>query len=184
MLRAMDLPGVYRSWSPTRQPTTRVLVVDDNELMRMLISTMLGRRGYDVVVADDGPTAMQAAQGNIDIVLLDLTLPGMDGLEVCRALRAQPATARLPIIILTGLAEPSDVREGLRAGANDFLTKPFEELDLIAAVKRLARHRLPSRLNPPSAARRPLVKNLRLVRTLPSVPVERPGRGFPGRHYE
>jgi CheY-like chemotaxis protein len=117
---------------------TRVLVVDDNDLMRLLIATMLTRGGYDVVAVGDGPAAIAAAQGNVDVVLLDLTLPGIDGLEVCRQLRAAPATTRLPIIMLTGRDDPRDVRDGLRAGADDFLIKPFEEPDLISAVKRLA----------------------------------------------
>lgn len=137
----MDVPSAHRPWSQPRR-VTRVLVVDDNELARSLTAVMLTRRGYSVVEAIDGPAALAAARNNVDVVLLDLTLPGIDGLEVCRTLRCDPATWTLPIVIVTGRSDPRDVRDGLLAGADDFLTKPFDEVDLIAAVKRLARHRV------------------------------------------
>lgn len=134
----MQAPGAYKLWSTT--PTrARVLVVEDHEFVRKLISTMLTRRGYDVVAVADGPTAIEAAVGDCDLVLLDLGLPGMDGLEVCRRLRADPRTNALPIVILTGRDDPRDVRDGLLAGASDFLTKPFDEADLIALVKQFTR---------------------------------------------
>ena len=117
---------------------TRVLVVEDTESVRALISYLLRRRGYEVVAVDNGPEALVRALEDIDVVVMDVGLPGLNGLEVCRRLRAAPATASLPVILLTGRSHHEDVRDGLRAGANDFLTKPFQEADLMLALKRLS----------------------------------------------
>jgi len=117
---------------------TRVLVVEDTESVRALISYMLRRRGYEVVAVDNGPEALTRALDDIDVVVMDVGLPGLNGLEVCRRLRAEPATALLPVILLTGRVHQEDVRDGLRAGANEFLTKPFQEADLMSALKRLS----------------------------------------------
>jgi CheY-like chemotaxis protein len=117
---------------------TRVLVVEDTESVRALISYMLRRRGYEVVAVDNGPDALAQANDDIDVVVMDVGLPGLNGLEVCRQLRAEAATASLPIILLTGRSHHEDVRDGLRAGANEFLTKPFQESDLMSALKRLS----------------------------------------------
>jgi CheY-like chemotaxis protein len=117
---------------------TRVLVVEDIEQVRALISVILRRRGYEVVAVDNGPAALSQANDDFDVVVMDVGLPGLNGLEVCRRLRAEPVTASLPIILLTGRSHREDVRDGLRAGANDFLTKPFLEADLLSAIKRLS----------------------------------------------
>lgn len=123
-----------------RDPKTisrqRVLVVEDNEAIRSLLAVLLQRRGYDVVQVAHGEAALAAAADDFDVVLLDVGLPGMNGLEVCRRLRSQSATADIPIILLTGRAEPGDIRDGLAAGADDFLTKPFEETELLARLSR------------------------------------------------
>lgn len=122
--------------SPTRE---RVLVVEDSDLIRSLLTTLLGRRGYDVVAVSHGQAALDTAPGGgFDVVLLDVGLPDLNGLEVCRRLRSRPATAGLPIILLTGRDQPGDVRDGLAAGADDFLTKPFEEAELMARLRRSA----------------------------------------------
>ena len=133
----MSLPGaIGDAAEPTQR--TRVLVVEDTEPVRALISVMLRRRGYDVIAVDNGPAALSRANDGFDVVVMDVGLPGLNGLEVCRRLRAEPATASLPIILLTGRTHHEDVRDGLRAGANDFLTKPFLEADLLSAIKRLS----------------------------------------------
>jgi CheY-like chemotaxis protein len=133
----MSLPGaIGDAAEPTQR--TRVLVVEDTEPVRALISVMLRRRGYEVIAVDNGPAALSRANDGFDIVVMDVGLPGLNGLEVCRRLRAEPATASLPIILLTGRTHREDVRDGLRAGANDFLTKPFLEADLLSAIKRLS----------------------------------------------
>jgi CheY-like chemotaxis protein len=132
----MDVAGGTRT-------RARVLVVDDNKQICSLIRIMLGRRGYDVTDVCDGPAAIASASDDFDVILLDLGLPGMNGLEVCRRLRGEPQTASLPIVMLTGRAHPEDVRDGLRAGASEFLVKPFLEAELLAAIQRVSRSRLP-----------------------------------------
>ena len=78
-------------------------------------------------------------EGRCDIVLLDVMMPGMDGFEVCRRLKTDPATAHLPVVMVTALDQPADRVRGLEAGADDFLTKPIDEIALIARVRSLAR---------------------------------------------
>jgi DNA-binding response OmpR family regulator len=112
----------------------RVLVVEDAEPIRTLLSILLGRRGYEVVAVADGRAALDAAGRGFDLVLLDVGLPDINGLEVCRRLRSRAATADLTIIMLTGRDHPGDIRDGLAAGADDFLTKPFEESELMARL--------------------------------------------------
>jgi two-component system, OmpR family, alkaline phosphatase synthesis response regulator PhoP len=136
MIRRMNASGGVAAVEPIHR--TRVLVVEDTESVRALISYMLRRRGYEVVAVDNGPDALSRAMDDIDVVVMDVGLPGLNGLEVCRRLRAEPATALLPVILLTGRGHQEDVRDGLRAGANDFLTKPFQEADLLSALKRLS----------------------------------------------
>jgi DNA-binding response OmpR family regulator len=114
----------------------RVLVVEDSDAIRSLLSILLERRGYQVQAASDGQAALDAATSGIDLVLLDVGLPDMNGLEVCRRLRSNAATADLTIIMLTGRDHPGDVRDGLAAGADDFLTKPIDEADLLARITR------------------------------------------------
>ena len=112
----------------------RVLVVEDTELLRATLSQLLERRGYEVLAVGDGNAALAAARTGVDLVLLDVGLPDMTGLEVCRRLRSSAATANLTIIMLTGRDHPGDIRDGLAAGADDFLTKPFEESELMARL--------------------------------------------------
>jgi CheY-like chemotaxis protein len=136
MILRMNLNGGVASVDSIHR--TRVLVVEDTESVRALISYMLRRRGYEVVAVENGPEALAQASDDIDVVVMDVGLPGLNGLEVCRQLRAEAATASLPIILLTGRSHHEDVRDGLRAGANEFLTKPFQEADLMSALKRLS----------------------------------------------
>lgn len=120
--------------------TARVLVVDDQPANIKLLEAMLNAEYFEVVTASNGPEALAVcARGLCDLVLLDVMMPGMDGFEVCRRLKQNPQTAQLPVIIVTALDEPSDRLKGLEAGADDFLTKPINELALITRVKSLVR---------------------------------------------
>lgn len=120
--------------------TARVLVVDDVEANIKLLQAKLVAEYFEVVTASNGPDALKICQqGACDIVLLDVMMPGMDGYEVCRRLKADRSTMHLPVIMVTALDEPSDRIEGLEAGADDFLTKPAPDLALITRVKSLAR---------------------------------------------
>ncbi|MBB3933822.1 two-component system cell cycle response regulator [Kaistia hirudinis] len=120
--------------------TARVLVVDDLVANLKLLEARLSAEYFDVVTATNGAEALEiCASGQCDIVLLDVMMPGLDGLEVCRRIKRNPLTAHLPVIIITALDQPSDRLRGLEAGADDFLTKPINELALITRVKSLVR---------------------------------------------
>jgi two-component system cell cycle response regulator len=120
--------------------TARVLVVDDVRSNLKLLETRLSLEYFEVVTATNGPDAIAICEkGGCDIVLLDVKMPGMNGFEVCRRLRTAPDTAHLPIVLLTALDRPADRVRGLESGADDFLTKPVDELALIARVRSLTR---------------------------------------------
>lgn len=106
---------------------TKVLLVEDNEMNRDMLSRRLERRGYDVVLAEDGDQGLQrAADTRPDLILLDMSLPGVDGWEVARRLKADPATAAISIIALTAHAMAGDRERALQAGCDDYDTKPIE----------------------------------------------------------
>jgi len=117
-----------------------VLVIDDEADLIELMRYNLGKEGFDVLEAGDGETGLfLAAREKPDVIVVDLMLPGMDGLEVCRLLRAEGETSRIPIIILTAKASESDRVIGLELGADDYVTKPFSPRELAARVKALIR---------------------------------------------
>ncbi len=115
----------------------RVLLAEDDPAISEPLARALRREGYDVGVSDDGLRALSAAEDNPDLVILDLGLPSMDGLEVCRRLRQEGRTA--PILILTARADEVDTVVGLDAGADDYVTKPFRLAELLARVRALLR---------------------------------------------
>ena len=120
--------------------TARVLVVDDVLPNIKLLEARLNAEYFEVLTATNGSDAIAICElGGCDIVLLDVMMPGMDGFEVCRRLRATPETAHLPIVLVTALDQPADRVCGLEAGADDFLTKPIDEVALIARVRSLVR---------------------------------------------
>ena len=120
--------------------TARVLVVDDIVTNIKLLEARLAAEYFEVITATNGPQAITVCeQGQCDIVLLDVMMPGMDGLQVCRRLKTNPRTAHIPVIIVTALDQPSDRVAGLEAGADDFLTKPVNDIALITRVKSLVR---------------------------------------------
>jgi DNA-binding response OmpR family regulator len=113
----------------------RILVVDDEPDLVELVKHHLLREHYDVVTATDGEKALAEARRNVpDLVLLDLMLPGIDGLEVCRRLRAEPRTAHVPIVMLTAKGEEADAVIGLSQGADDYVRKPFGIKELVARI--------------------------------------------------
>jgi len=119
---------------------TRVLLAEDDVAISEPLARALRREGYDVDVQPDGPGALDMALGEvIDLVVLDLGLPGMDGLEVCRRLRAEGKGT--PVLVLTARADEVDTVVGLDAGADDYVTKPFRLAELLARVRALLRRR-------------------------------------------
>lgn len=120
--------------------SARVLIVDDVDSNRRLLEARLTAEYFDVLSASNGPEALSiCARGACDIVLLDVMMPDMDGFEVCRRLKQDPATHHIPVIMVTGLDEPADRIRGLEAGADDFLIKPIDELALTTRVRALGR---------------------------------------------
>ncbi len=120
--------------------TARVLIVDDIAVNLKLLETHLSAEYFVVHCASSGAEALEiCANEEIDIVLLDVMMPQMDGFEVCRRLKANPKTHHIPVIMVTALDQPADRVAGLEAGADDFLTKPFDVVQLIARVKSLVR---------------------------------------------
>jgi DNA-binding response OmpR family regulator len=119
-----------------------VLLAEDDPAIADPLSRALQREGYEVIVVPDGPSALEeAAQGHIDLLVLDLGLPGMDGLEVCRRLRA--SGTELPVLMLTARTDEVDFVVGLDAGADDYVAKPFRLAELLARIRALLRRRVP-----------------------------------------
>jgi two-component system cell cycle response regulator len=120
--------------------TARVLVVDDVPANVKLLEARLSAEYFDVVTAASGADALRICErAECDVVLLDVMMPDMDGFEVCRRLKTNPATHHIPVVIVTALDQPSDRVTGLEAGADDFLTKPVSDVALIARVRSLSR---------------------------------------------
>jgi two-component system cell cycle response regulator len=123
--------------------TGRILVVDDIEANVRLLEAKLQAEYYDVLTASDGASAIAiAAREKPDLVLLDVMMPGMDGFEVCRRLKDDPETRHLPIVLVTALDGRTDRITGLEAGADEFLTKPIDDIMLFARVRSLTRLKL------------------------------------------
>ncbi|NKC32796.1 PleD family two-component system response regulator [Falsiroseomonas selenitidurans] len=120
--------------------TARILVVDDIAANLRLLEIKLLNEYYEVAIAASGPEALTTVQRWMpDVVLLDVMMPGMDGYEVCRRLKAQPGTAHIPVVMITALTDPVERVRGLEAGADDFLSKPVDDATLFARLRALLR---------------------------------------------
>jgi len=118
----------------------RVLVVEDETDLQELLQYNLAREGFSVTCVGRGEQALQiVADDAPELILLDLMLPGMDGLEICRTLKSDPGTANIPVVMLTAKGEEADVVVGLEMGADDYITKPFSPRVLIARLKAVLR---------------------------------------------
>jgi two-component system alkaline phosphatase synthesis response regulator PhoP len=119
-----------------------IFVVDDEEDIRELVALNLGREGYKVIGLETGEQALKLARSQPpDLIVLDLMLPGMDGLEVCRTIKSDPHTQQIPIVMLTAKGEEADIVTGLELGADDYMTKPFSGKVLVARVRRILRRK-------------------------------------------
>jgi phosphate regulon transcriptional regulator PhoB len=124
----------------TKSNAQRILIVDDEHDIIELLSYNLSKEGYNVTAAMDGEMALKQIKRKIfDLIILDLMLPGMQGMELCRILRNDPKTKNLPVIILTAKTEEVDRILGLELGADDYITKPFSPRELIARIKAVLR---------------------------------------------
>ena len=119
-----------------------ILIADDEPALRALVAEVLGHLGYRVLAAATGDEAWRIVrEQRPDLVLLDIKMPGLSGIEVCRQMRAQPPTRRIPVIMVTGLDARQALEESLIAGADDFLGKPIDALELSVRVRSLLRVR-------------------------------------------
>jgi DNA-binding response OmpR family regulator len=129
-----EMQDVVETPQPGRMPA-RILVVEDEPDLRSLLDRSLERAGYRVLLAEDGVEALEKATSEpLDLILLDLMIPHVDGIEVCRRLKRDDRTARLPVIMLTAKQEPVDRIVGLELGADDYITKPFNLRELVLRV--------------------------------------------------
>jgi len=114
----------------------RILVAEDDELNRNLFRRLLKAQGHEVLLAEDGQQALERAFADKpDVILLDVMMPKVNGFEVCRRLKADPATAPIPILMITGSGEREVRIKGVAAGADDFLTKPLDQEELVLRVR-------------------------------------------------
>ena len=143
---------------PNMAPSHLLIIEDDTRLARM-VAEYLGQSGFEVAHADDGGKGLAAVQERLpDLVILDLMLPDMDGLEVCRRLRALPGeAARVPLLMLTAKGDPMDRIIGLEMGADDYLPKPFEPRELLARIRAVLRRKGENRADA-AEARPPLLR--------------------------
>lgn len=120
----------------------KILVVDDHPSSRMTAAALLSVEGYEVLEAESGPAALECVNGAApDLILLDVMMPGMDGFEVCRRLKQDEQTRLTPVVFVTALNDRRARLRGIEAGGDDFLTKPFDQLELSARVKSLVRQK-------------------------------------------
>jgi two-component system alkaline phosphatase synthesis response regulator PhoP/two-component system response regulator VicR len=118
--------------------TKRILVVDDEKALVRIIQINLERNGYEVVTANDGLQALEkVASENPDLVILDVMMPHMNGFEVLKTLKSSPATKTIPVIMLTAEAQDTDIFRGWQSGADCYLIKPFNPVELITYVSRI-----------------------------------------------
>jgi DNA-binding response OmpR family regulator len=116
----------------------KVLVVEDDRDIQDLVVAILSREGHDVRAEDEGAAGLTAAlTRDPDLVILDWMMPGMSGVDVCRALRADPRTKDLPVLMLTSKAHEADIDQAFGAGADDYMVKPFRGRELVSRVKAL-----------------------------------------------
>lgn len=117
--------------------TAQIMVVDDDDRVLELLGIMLERAGFKVLKIQSASEALATLQTSIpDLFIIDVMMPGVDGIELCRRLRSLPQTAEAPIIILSARSDPESVAKGIRAGANDYLSKPVLAHDLVVSIRK------------------------------------------------
>lgn len=132
--------GLGHAASLTNQPMSTVLVVEDSVPQREMITDLLKGSGLNVAVASDGMEALEKMQGGVpDVVVLDIVMPRMNGYEFCRRLKADPATQNVPVVMCSSKGEEFDRYWGMKQGADAYIAKPFQPMELIGTVKQLLR---------------------------------------------
>jgi len=145
MTRNRHSGDIAENWA---MATERILVVDDEEDLLELIRYNLGKEGYQVHCVSTGETAIREARSQPpDLILLDLLLPAVDGLSVCKILKSDPATNHIPVVMVTAKTEEADIVTGLELGADDYITKPFSPRVLLARIRAVLRRKLAQSLD-------------------------------------
>ncbi len=115
-----------------------ILIVEDSETHRQLAEQVCTNNGYEVISTDEGEKAIEiATEKQPDLILLDVILPGQNGFQVCRQLKKTPETENIKVILVTSKSQPSDKFWGKKQGADDYITKPYDEDDLLTAIERM-----------------------------------------------
>lgn len=123
-------------------PVAKILIVDDEWAMRNSLRSILVNEGYEVIEADDGASGLKQIQSeHPDLVLLDLVMPRVDGIKVCRAVKSDPALKKIPVVMTTSMGSKEDIIRGLESGADDYIVKPFDKSELLARIKTSLRSR-------------------------------------------
>jgi DNA-binding response OmpR family regulator len=148
-----------------------ILLVDDDRAMLISLQELLEANGYTVVMAESGVEALQhVAQGGIDLAILDIMMPEMDGLEVCRRVRSDPLYTRLPILFLTAKGRSGEAAKALDSGGDDFIVKPFEVSELPARIRALLRRATGGTLD--ANTDKLVIRRLTLYTNRPEVSIE------------
>jgi two-component system alkaline phosphatase synthesis response regulator PhoP len=125
-----------------KSTSARILVAEDNAQGAELLEAYLEDTGYEVRTTADGESALRLArEWKPDLVLLDVMMPRLSGFEVCKQIKADPATRNVAIIMVTALDQPSDIERGVEVGTNDFLTKPINQAELLLRIRAMLAHR-------------------------------------------
>ena len=144
---------------------TKLLLVEDEERLGVVLRTFFEKKNFSVDIVKDGEDAIfQAENTKPDVILLDWMLPNMSGIEICRQIRTSKSIKKTPIIFLTAKGEQEDKLKGLDVGADDYVTKPFSQLELLARVKALLRRSNPSHLDDELSYKKTLLLNLKTHR--------------------
>ena len=121
---------------------TRILLIDDHKTVQRLLEAIVRVKGYELLYAENGQQGIaMARREQPDLVLLDVMMPEMDGFKVCRYLKEDPATSGIPVLFLTARGAEDDLETGRRAGADGFMTKPFQTMEVLNTIDRLLRQR-------------------------------------------
>tara|TARA_B100000700_G_scaffold326767_1_gene439310 strand:+ start:1775 stop:2464 length:690 start_codon:yes stop_codon:yes gene_type:complete len=144
---------------------TKLLLVEDEERLGVVLRTFFEKKNFSVDIVKDGEDAIfQAENTKPDVILLDWMLPNMSGIEICRQIRTSKSIKKTPIIFLTAKGEQEDKLKGLDVGADDYVTKPFSQLELLARINALLRRSNPSNLDDELSYKKTLIMNLKTHR--------------------
>lgn len=126
------------------QEQPKILLVEDESVIIELVTIYLVRHGYSVITISDGSQVMDTVkQEKPDLIIMDIMIPKVSGFELCRMIKSDPELKQIPVLMLSALVQKSEIEMGIRMGANIYMTKPFENSELLANIQKLLKERLP-----------------------------------------